>query len=130
METAASVIAFVQITNDIVKCMIKAKQIWDQSKDLPEDIQDLIRRLQHYKDIFENMHSQLSDNTDHLFFLARNDAIVFNSLRISEQAQKALEAFITDLSAQLSIKKGFRRKLFAIKSVMGKDTIERLKITL
>ncbi|KAI6769778.1 hypothetical protein HG530_004407 [Fusarium avenaceum] len=130
MEAAASIIAFVQITSDIVKCMIKAKQIWDQSKDLPEDIRDLTRRLQHYKEIFENMHSQLSDNTDHLFFQARNDALVLNSLKISEQAQKALEAFITDLSAQLSAKKGFRRKLFAIKSAMGKDTIERLKVRL
>ncbi|KAM0305178.1 hypothetical protein ACHAPM_001553 [Fusarium culmorum] len=126
MESAASVIAFVQITAEVVKCMIKAKQIWDQSKDLPKEIRDLIGRVQHYKTIFENMHDQVSSNTDE-FFLKSNDSLVLNSLVILNQAHEALESFVNDLGAHFERKKGFKRRLLAIKMVLGRDTIERLK---
>lgn len=127
MEAAASVIAFVQITTDIVKCMVKVKQIWDQSKDLPKEIRDLIGRVQHYKRIFENMHDQLCSNTDGFFCLKSNDSLILDSLKILNQAHEALESFVSDLGSQLERKKGFKRKLLAIRMVMGRDTIERLK---
>ncbi|OBS26921.1 hypothetical protein FPOA_00862 [Fusarium poae] len=126
METAASIIAFVQITAEVVKCMVKAKQIWDQSKDLPKEIRDLIGRVQHYKTIFENMHDQVSNDTDE-FSLKSNDSLVVNSLVILNQAHQALESFVNDLGAQLERKKGLKRRLLAIKMSMGRDTIERLK---
>ncbi|RGP60654.1 hypothetical protein FLONG3_10785 [Fusarium longipes] len=127
MEAAASVIAFVQITTEIVKCMVKAKQIWDQSKDLPKEIRDLAGRLQHYKIIFENMHNQVSVNADEIFSLKSNDSLVLNSLVILNQAHEALESFVGDLSSRLERKKGLKGRFFAIKMTMGRHTIEQLK---
>ncbi|KAM5377349.1 hypothetical protein ACJZ2D_005030 [Fusarium nematophilum] len=125
MEAAASVIAFVQISTEIVKCMVKTKQIWEQAQDLPEDARYLVDRLQYYKPIFENIQKQLF--CDDFASTMQNDSLVLNSLDFCQKAHEKLEGIANDLHQQLSTKKGLKRRLSAVRVVIGRDKLELFK---
>ncbi|KAI8688745.1 hypothetical protein NCS55_00129100 [Fusarium keratoplasticum] len=125
METAASIIAFVQITTEIAKCVIKTKKLWDQAQELPEDIQALIMRLQCYQPIFDAMQQQLQH--DDSLCSVQNDSLVKTNLDCCKLSLKTLQSTSDDLLSQLNAKKGLKRKLAAVKLALGKDNLDRLK---
>ncbi|EEU48025.1 uncharacterized protein NECHADRAFT_75185 [Fusarium vanettenii 77-13-4] len=125
METAASIIAFVQITTEIAKCVIKTKKLWDQAQELPEDIQALILRLQCHQPIFDAMQQQLQH--DDSLCSVQNDSLVRTNLDCCQMSLKTLQSTADDLISQLNAKKGLKRKLAAVKLALGKDGLDRLK---
>ncbi|KAF5004656.1 hypothetical protein FDECE_8860 [Fusarium decemcellulare] len=125
MEAAASVIAFVQISTEVVKCMVKTKQLWDQSRDLPGEIQGLIKRLEGYIPIFKGIQKQLCSQ-DFVSAL-EDDVLIADSLGFCMRAHRTLESTVEDLTLQLNAKKGFKRRLAAVKMVIGKDKLDQLK---
>ncbi|KAF4470777.1 hypothetical protein FALBO_2329 [Fusarium albosuccineum] len=125
MEAAASVIAFVQISAEVVKCMVKTKQLWDQSRDLPGEIQGLIKRLEGYIPIFKSIQKQLCSQ-DFVSAL-EDDVLIADSLAFCMRAHRTLESTVEDLTLQLNAKKGFKRRLAAVKMVIGKDKLDQLK---
>ncbi|KAJ3522352.1 hypothetical protein NM208_g12897 [Fusarium decemcellulare] len=125
MEAAASVIAFVQISTEVVKCMVKTKQLWDQSRDLPGEIQGLIKRLEGYIPIFKGIQKQLCSQ-DFVSAL-EDDMLIADSLAFCMRAHRTLESTVEDLTLQLNAKKGFKRRLAAVKMVIGKDKLDQLK---
>lgn len=125
MEAAASIIAFVQITTEIAKCVIKTKKLWDQAQELPEDIQALILRLQCHQPIFDAMQQQLQH--DDSLCSVQNDSLVQTNLDCCKMSLKTLQSTSDDLISQLNAKKGLKRKLAAVKLALGKDNLDRLK---
>ncbi|RSL79902.1 hypothetical protein CEP51_006991 [Fusarium floridanum] len=125
METAASIIAFVQITTEIAKCVIKTKKLWDQAQELPEDIQALIMRLQCHQPIFDAMQQQLQH--DDTLCSVQNDSLVQTNLDCCKMSLKTLQSTSDELLSQLNAKKGLKRKLAAVKLALGKDSLDRLK---
>ncbi|WAO84119.1 Hypothetical protein NCS54_00132500 [Fusarium falciforme] len=125
METAASIVAFVQVGTEIAKCVIKTKKLWDQAQELPEDIQALIMRLQCYQPIFDAMQQQLQH--DDSLCSVQNDSLVQTNLDCCKMSLKNLQSTSDDLLSQLNAKKGLKRKLAAVKLALGKDNLDRLK---
>ncbi|KAJ4324475.1 hypothetical protein N0V84_003899 [Fusarium piperis] len=125
METAASIVAFVQVTAEITKCIIKTKKLWDQAQELPEDIQALIMRLQCHQPIFDAMQQQLQH--DDSLCSVQNDSLVRTNLDCCQMSLKTLQSTADDLMSRLDAKKGLKRKLAAVKLALGKDGLDRLK---
>ncbi|KAF5671028.1 hypothetical protein FHETE_4284 [Fusarium heterosporum] len=125
METAASVIAFAQVAAAIGKCAVKTKKLWDQAQDLPDEIQALILRLQSYESIFQIMDKQFPIQ-QHLQSLPTYP-LVQDNLRTSIGALELLREKADSLMSHLDAKKGLRRKLAAVKIIIGKDNSDQLK---
>ncbi|KAM0546988.1 hypothetical protein ACHAPJ_010531 [Fusarium lateritium] len=124
MEVAASAIAFVQIATEIGKCVIKTKKLWDQARDLPEEIQTLILRLHGYKSIFAAMQYQVPNHE--LLYTLPSYSLVVDNLKASKEALELLDKSADDLIKKLDAKKGLKRKLAAVKTAIGKEGLDRL----
>ncbi|KAG5663717.1 hypothetical protein KAF25_006302 [Fusarium avenaceum] len=125
MEAAASIIAFGQVAAAIGKCVIKAKKLWDQAQDLPDEIQALILRLQGYESIFQVMDKQYP-NQQYLQTLPTY-SLVQDNLKVSMGALALLRDNADHLITKLDAKKGMKRKLAAVKMILGKDSSDQLK---
>lgn len=125
MEAAASIIAFGQVAAAIGKCVIKAKKLWDQAQDLPDEIQALILRLQGYESIFQVMDKQYPDQ-QYLQALPTY-SLVQDNLKVSMGALALLRDNADHLITKLDAKKGLKRKLAAVKIILGKDSSDQLK---
>ncbi|KAM0440840.1 hypothetical protein ACHAPT_000141 [Fusarium lateritium] len=126
MEAAASIIAFVQVTGEIVKCIIKVNQLWDEATDLPHDLQDLLEELKDYSILFEELKEQLE--ADNAANTARSDSCVARSFTNSQQAHKILKELVGELSSQVQSKKeGFQRTFAALKLATKKEKLERFQ---
>ncbi|UPK99377.1 hypothetical protein LCI18_010312 [Fusarium solani-melongenae] len=126
METAASIIAFVQITGDIVKLIIKVNQLWSEAADLPHDLQDLLEELKDYSILFEELKEQLE--ADNATNTARSDSCVARSFVNSQQAHKILKELLDEMSTQVQSKKeGFQRTFTALKLATKKEKLERFQ---
>ncbi|KAL2675132.1 hypothetical protein Neosp_011312 [[Neocosmospora] mangrovei] len=126
METAASIIAFVQITGDIVKLIIKVNQLWSEATDLPHDLQDLLEELKDYSILFEELKEQLE--ADNATNTARSDSCVARSFVNSQQAHKILKELLDEMSTQVQSKKeGFQRTFTALKLATKKEKLEKFQ---
>lgn len=125
MEAAASIIAFGQVAAAIGKCVIKSKKLWDQAQDLPDEIQALILRLQGYESIFQVMDKQYPDQ-QYLQALPTY-SLVQDNLKVSMGALALLRDNADHLITKLDAKKGLKRKLAAVKMILGKDSSDQLK---
>ncbi|EWZ51676.1 hypothetical protein FOCG_14065 [Fusarium oxysporum f. sp. radicis-lycopersici 26381] len=124
MEAAASIIAFVQISTEIGKCIIKTKKLWDQAQDLPQETQLLLTRLQGYKSIFEALDQQYPNQQS--FNMLPTFSLVQDNLRASMEALELLRQNADYVSSKLEVKTGLKRKLAAVKIAIGKESSDRL----
>jgi len=124
METAASIIAFVQVAQEIGKCAWKTKKLWDQAQDLPEEMQSLMLRLHNYKSIFEVMDRQFPNQES--FCSLPAFSLVQDNLKASMSQLRLIISNTDNLIAKIDAKKGLKRKLVAFKMVIGKENSERL----
>ncbi|KAI3587065.1 hypothetical protein IWW34DRAFT_720967 [Fusarium oxysporum f. sp. albedinis] len=124
MEAAASIIAFVQISTEIGKCIIKTKKLWDQAQDLPQETQLLLTRLQGYKSIFEALDQQYPNQQS--FNMLPTFSLVQDNSRASMEALELLRQNADYVSSKLEVKTGLKRKLAAVKIAIGKESSDRL----
>lgn len=124
MEAAASIIAFVQISTEIGKCVIKTKRLWDQAQDLPQETQLLLKRLQGYKSIFEVLDQQYPNQQS--FNMLPTFSLVQDNLRASMEALELLRQNADYISSKLEVKTGLKRKLAAVKITIGKESLDAL----
>ncbi|QGI59232.1 uncharacterized protein FFB20_04252 [Fusarium fujikuroi] len=124
MEAAASIIAFVQISTEIGKCVIKTKRLWDQAQDLPQETQLLLKRLQGYKSIFEALDQQYPNQQS--FTMLPTFSLVQDNLRASMEALELLRQNADHISSKLEVKTGLRRKVAAVKITIGKESLDAL----
>ncbi|KAJ4004321.1 hypothetical protein NW766_011625 [Fusarium irregulare] len=124
METAASIIAFIQVAQEIGICAWKTKKLWDQAQDLPEEMQSLMLRLQSYKSIFEVMDRQFPNQES--FCSLPAFSLVQDNLKASMSQLHLIVSNTDRLIAKVDAKKGLKRKLVAFKMVIGKENSDRL----
>ncbi|CAG7557100.1 unnamed protein product [Fusarium equiseti] len=124
METAASIIAFIQVAQEIGKCAWKTKKLWDQAQDLPEEMQSLMLHLNNYKSIFEVMDRQFPNQES--FCSLPAFSLVQDNLKASMSQLRLIINNTDHLIAKIDAKKGLKRKLVAFKMVIGKENSERL----
>ncbi|KAF5629270.1 hypothetical protein F52700_7588 [Fusarium sp. NRRL 52700] len=100
------------------------KKLWDQAKDLPQETQLLLTRLQGYQAIFTAL-DQKYPNQQSLNMLP-TFSLVQDNLRASMEALESLRRNADYVSSKLEVKTGLKRKLAAVKIVIGKESSDGL----
>ncbi|KAH6990686.1 hypothetical protein BKA56DRAFT_214028 [Ilyonectria sp. MPI-CAGE-AT-0026] len=122
MDVTAAGIAFIQISTDIVKCVIKARKLWQEIKDLPKEIDDMLSDLKVFGSVFEGIQEQLeADN----LILTRDDASIKSSLKLARHAHSGLNDMIKDMEKQISSRKGLKKKAALVRITTKKDDLEK-----
>ncbi|XXH06018.1 hypothetical protein Hte_012463 [Hypoxylon texense] len=122
---AASGIAVAQLTSQVGGAVLKLKQLWDEVKDVPEDIADLMEQI----DCLDPVLWETENN----FNQGGLPSIVWDRLaskRTTTYCRKALHnltQMVDELSLQINNSKGSRRKIAAVKVLLKKDLLKKLE---
>ncbi|KAK8010071.1 hypothetical protein PG990_009036 [Apiospora arundinis] len=125
LGVVASGIAVAQLGVATGGAILKLKQLWDQVNDAPETISDLIERIDLiYPSVwdFEQQCSQYG-----LPPTLWDNATATRSLAYCRKALKKLSDVVDAFAAQISTRRGFRKKLVAFKVVLKKGELTRLE---
>lgn len=122
MDVTAAGIAFVQISTEIVKCVIKARKLWQEIKDLPQEFQDMLSDLEIFGSMFEDIQEQLEADSSSL---TRDDAPIQRSLKLARHAYDGLNDMIKDIDQKISSRKGLKKKAALVKIAMNKDALDK-----
>lgn len=127
MEVAASIVAFVQVAAEIAKCVDKSRKLWQHIKSLPTEFEDILSNIEEYGVLFEELDEQLKmDGTSP----CRNDSSAKRSLKIAQRAVGSLHSLVEDISSQVTVKKGFQKKMYLAKIAIKKDRLDQYQARL
>jgi hypothetical protein len=120
-----SYLAIIDMTAKVATLVFKTKQLWDEIKDVPADISDLLRELQLTGRLFDALRLQLErySSSDMIW----DERIMLDCLDSALTAQCSMDSLVVDLQKQLDSSRKGRRHLTAAKIVMRKDTLQKYK---
>ncbi|KAH9894487.1 hypothetical protein F4778DRAFT_794537 [Xylariomycetidae sp. FL2044] len=120
---AASGIAVAQITTQVGTAVIRLKQLWDQVKDVPDDIAYLLEQL----DCLDPILCEIEATFDQpgISTIVANNAAARRSAAYCREASKALAELVDDMSLQLINTRGVRQKIKSVKILLKKDTLRK-----
>ncbi|KAK8052556.1 hypothetical protein PG993_003941 [Apiospora rasikravindrae] len=125
LSLAASGIAVAQLGLVTGGAVLKLKQLWNQVKDAPETISDLIERVDLiYPSVWDFERQCTQSGLPPALW---NSSTAAQSILYCRKALKKLSDVVDGLSAQISTKQGFRQRLVAFKVVLKKDELKRLE---
>ena len=125
LGVAASGIAIAQVTSQVGKSVIKLKQLLDEIRDVPDDIDDLMQQIDCLDPaIFE---AETNFNDTGLPSILWNDAAAKRSTAYCRSALKALTELVDELSLHIQHSRNRRRKVGAVKVLLKKDMLKKLE---
>ncbi|KAK8081169.1 hypothetical protein PG997_008987 [Apiospora hydei] len=99
--------------------------LWDQVKDAPQTISDLIERIDLIYPSIWDFERQCSQSG--LPPMLWDSVTAAKSLAYCRKALQKVSDVVAELSTQITTRRGFRRKLVAVKVVLQKDELKRLE---
>ncbi|KAI0105938.1 hypothetical protein F4814DRAFT_452317 [Daldinia grandis] len=125
LGVAASGIAVAQIAIQVGGTVVKLKQLWDEVKDVPDDVVDLMDQI----DCLDPVLWEVEDsfNQAELPSTLWGDLASKSTTRYCRKALENLTAMVEELSIQISSAKKGRRKITAVKVLLKKDSIRKLE---
>lgn len=118
----ASGIAIGQATAALTSSLLKLKSLWNEFRDVPDDLLHLVREL-------EIVYLVLAESEDQLTADSRSPAS--RSLELAWQftndGAKELKSLVDDLQAELKQNQRWKAKFMAANVVLKRDQIKRLK---
>lgn len=125
LGVAASGIAIAQVTSQVGKSVIKLKQLLDEIRDVPDDIDDLMQQIDCLDPaIFE---AETNFNDTGLPSILWNDTAAKRSTAYCRSALKALTELVDELSLHIQHSRNLRRKVGAVKVLLKKDMLKKLE---
>ncbi|OTA00634.1 hypothetical protein A9Z42_0008770 [Trichoderma parareesei] len=112
----------IQAVPRVATLIYQSHQLWQEIKEVPEGIQDLVDHLKALEPIFADIEDQFSHDEASTPFK--------NCLDLSRKAHDSLGALVADLRTQLQANKRLRRKYAAVKVVLNKTVLTRLEQSL
>jgi hypothetical protein len=122
----ASSIAVGGLGRQIGKSIVAAVRIWNQLKDVPEEIQDLLEELELLEPLFADMadHLKQHDIPPEVW----DDSSAKRSLEFAKKARKTLKKLVADIDEAInSSPRRFKRRVVSVKALMKEDTLKRLE---
>ncbi|EWG36679.1 hypothetical protein FVEG_00596 [Fusarium verticillioides 7600] len=104
------------------------KRLWDQAQYLPQETEFLLKHLQGYEAIFEILRQRYPNQQ--AFNMLPGFSLVQDNLRDSMEALESLRKNADYISTKLEAKTGLKRKLAALKIIIGKESSDELASTL
>ena len=123
METAASIIAFIDAAAKITSLIIEINELWGEAKALPEDLRDLVEELDTLALDFAELREQL--DYDREFHPSISNSSIDRSFIAARKAQIILDDLVKEIQSVLySKKEGFQRTMSAFKFLLKKGKLE------
>jgi len=118
----ASGIAIGQATAGITSSLLKLKSLWNELRDVPEDLQHLAQEL-------EIVYLVLAKNEDLGILDSHSNALrsLQLAIQLANDGAKELKTLVDDLQAQLRPNQRWKGNILAAKCVLKRDQISRLK---
>ncbi|EFQ30831.1 hypothetical protein CGRA01v4_12894 [Colletotrichum graminicola] len=113
MEIAASGIAFIQAGVGTGKAILKAIQLWEQVKQLPDDLKARIKRLRSLEPILRQIETEFTKHPDMCVHPTARQSIAY-----AREAEATLRSHIEKLEGKIQAPKGnFRRRVNSFKII-------------
>ncbi|KAK6948976.1 hypothetical protein Daesc_009048 [Daldinia eschscholtzii] len=125
LGVAASGIAVAQIAIQVGGAVVKLKQLWDEVKNVPDDIADLMDQIDCLDPILWEAENGFSrcDSPSMLW-----DDLASKSMTVyCRKALQNLTGIVDELNHQITNAKKGRRKITAVKVLLKKDSIQKLQ---
>ena len=120
-----SYLAIVDMTAKVVTLAFKTKQLWDEVKNVPSDVGNLLEELRLTGQLFSTLRSQLQSlNT---FTPACDSEVMLRCFDSAMTTQCSLEGMVVELQNMLSASRKVGRHLAAVKVVLKKDVLQKSK---
>ncbi|PTB65979.1 hypothetical protein BBK36DRAFT_1203298 [Trichoderma citrinoviride] len=112
----------IQSVPRVATLIYQTHQLWQEIREVPDGIRDLVDHLKALEPIFADIEDQFSQDEASTPFK--------NCLDLSRKAHDSLGALVADMRTQLQAKKSVRRKYAAVKILLNKTVLARLEQSL
>jgi hypothetical protein len=128
LSVVASTISVVQLISQVAKSIVEVKQFWEQVKNIPSEIQDLLLELQILSPIIEQFETQVSLTTALPPSIWDNGPIK-TALRHCQAVFTSLEGVTDQLNNEISSSSSrwLSKKLVSMRVVLKKPTMKKLE---
>jgi hypothetical protein len=121
----SSGIAIGGLAAQAAKSIAKLKNLWDEVREAPEDIEELINEAHILARILVSL-----ENEHHGEINLEQHVLRDNCLRYCRTATKKLQSLVQDLVGEIQSTKGLRRKWISGKFVLHKDRVKKYRARL
>ncbi|KAH6977394.1 hypothetical protein BKA56DRAFT_588231 [Ilyonectria sp. MPI-CAGE-AT-0026] len=116
----ASSLTLLEVADKVTRGLFQLKRLWDEVKDVPETIREILTRL----DVLLPVVIEIDKDLQRGAAISGNSAAVL-SLSYCQNAINELTSVIDDLSRNIESVKGFRRNAARVKVVLKKDALSK-----
>lgn len=130
LAIVASVLAVAQVASQVADSIIKLKGYWDQVKEAPDDIQQLLLEIDLFNDILSHMQGDQASLA--MSELTPNGAIIAvrKSLELCNKGAAQLNDLVEELSQKVNRNVGLRKVAGSVKVVLRKNEVKRQRRTM
>lgn len=121
----ASSISITQLAAQVSKSVMELKNLWGQVKELPSDIDFLMRQVESLELILSQMQDDLTQKA--MPTLVFDNICVKQSLKLCKEGADKLGTAVSVLADDLKGKTGLSLKMGSIKVMHKKEKLQRLK---
>ncbi|KAI1374189.1 hypothetical protein F4677DRAFT_172830 [Hypoxylon crocopeplum] len=125
LGVAASGIAIAQISAQVGGAVFKLKQLWDEIKDVPDDIADLMEQIDCLDPVLWQTENIVNESNPSA--LAWDELASKSTTIYCRKALQNLTDMVDELSRQIHTSKKGRRTLSAVKVLLKKDSLKKLE---
>ncbi|KAI2620421.1 hypothetical protein GGR54DRAFT_601038 [Hypoxylon sp. NC1633] len=122
---AASGIAIAQISSQVGGAVIKLKQLWDQVKEVPDDIADLMEQIDCLNPVLWETENSFEHSS--LPPMVWGGLASKSTAMYCRKALRDLTEIVDELNLQINHSKKARRKIAAVKVLLKRDSIKKLE---
>jgi len=116
-------VSIAQLTGDVAKSIMRLKTLWDQVRDAPEEISYMMKDLEAVNLLLADMeHTPARSHHS-----VTEDRVLRRSLALCREATQELSQVVDTLCSETSSAKRLWRTRSAVKFVLQKEQIKRLK---
>ncbi|KAH8199225.1 hypothetical protein TruAng_006631 [Truncatella angustata] len=125
LSVIASGVAVAQLAGTAGGAVLKLKRLWDQVKDVPETIRDLMEQIDCLDPALWQAEQQFAQNE--LPQLLWNDEAAVRSVTYCRKALGKLTELVNDLDVQINTSRRVSKKVARIKVALKKDELNKLE---
>jgi hypothetical protein len=119
----ASGISIGTLAAQVASSIIKLKSLWNELRDAPDDIKDLVEKAE----ILNNILLNLNDDDPSPVIGYEQQQSRVECLRHCRAASKKINLLVEELHAEMEKSKGLRRKIVSAKLILRKDQVKKYK---
>ena len=122
---AAGSVGFATLAAQVAKRVVKLKSYWEEMKDVPEDIEDLLEQLHIFSEILDDIKNDQKQNP--ISPLLLDSTSTLRCLTLCKQAVERLQGLVDELFSDIQKRNKMKRTWASAKVILGKDKLERYK---